>query len=110
MLHQNDIDLWKKTEALAWRLAAEFDLPLKVVEPKRRPIAGNAAGLCYCNEGRISIVLREKNRVCDGGAWWSKPCSWKQISETVAHELAHLLHQNHGAQFKELEAKIIKSI
>jgi len=104
-LHGKDLDLWLRTNALAWRLAKVFDLPLVCVEPKRRP--NGAGGLCYHDEGRISILLRRKARAYDGGAWSKVPRSWVNVKSTVAHELAHLIHPNHGKDFKALEAEIL---
>ena len=103
VLHPDDVALWKIIERLAWAIADQEGLPLRVVEPKRRPLSDGAAGLCYLHERRIAIRVRCKERTEDGGAWGKHPEPWDDIVFTVAHELAHLRHPNHGSDFKRLE-------
>jgi len=107
-LHPDDLALWGRVYNLAWELNAMFGLDLKVVEPKRRP--NGAGGLCYPRERRISILLRHKAYAYDGGKWSKNPEPWKSIARTVAHEMAHLTHENHGKEFKALEAEYIAAI
>ena len=103
-LHPDDAPLWRSVERLAWAIADQEGLPLRAVEPKRRPLADGAMGLCYCHERRIAIRIRCKDRVEDGGKWWKQPDSWDDIVWTVAHELAHLRYPDHGRDFKALES------
>jgi hypothetical protein len=101
-LHPDDLPLWRLIERLAWAIADQEGLPLRAIEPKRRPLADGAVGLCYTWENRIAILVRYKDRAGDGGAWWKAPRPWDDVVLTVAHELAHLRHPNHGSEFKQL--------
>jgi len=109
MLHPDDKEIFGKCVELAHRLAGYLNLTC-TIEPKRRPNADGAFGLCYHEEKRISVVLRFKDSQRNGGRWWDTRLSDKDIFETVAHEVAHLVHPNHGANFKKLEAELIQKI
>lgn len=107
IIHPDDIETFKKAEQLAFRLAKSIGKTC-TIEPKKRPIYGNAFGLCYVDDRKISIVFRWKDRQSDGGQWWNKPLDWKTVRETIAHEIAHLIYGNHGKEFKLLEKKLIE--
>lgn len=104
-IHPDDTGLFQRVERLAIRLASNIGQTC-TVEPKRRPLADGATGLCYREDHRIAIVLRFKDRADDGGRWWTNPLPWGEIRDTVAHEVAHLIHPNHGPEFKSLEAQL----
>ena len=106
VLHPDDAALWARTESLIHFLAASIGETC-VAEPKRRPLADGAMGLCYHNEKRVSVMIRCKSRASDGGQWWRTTLDWKCIAETCAHEVAHLRHPNHGPAFRALEAELI---
>lgn len=106
ILHPDDLTRFHWVRVLAFRAASHFDLPLKVFEPKRRPLGDGAGGVCYVNEGRCAVVFRYKNHATDGGRWFPDPISFAWILETTAHELAHLRHPNHSPLHKALTAVI----
>ena len=105
LLHPDDTALWKQCEAYAWNVAKLCDIPLLVVEPKRRPMLGGAEGLCYRGELRVSVVIRFGRKQNHCMRWHSKPLPAERIQETIRHELAHILANGcHGPEFKaELE-------
>lgn len=109
MLHPDDNELFERAAALGHRLAANIGKTC-VIEPKRRPFG--AGGLCYHSERpqRIAILIRQKEPMYAGGAWSHRPLGWSTIANTVAHEVAHLVHRGHGAEFKKLEAELIDMI
>ena len=109
LIHPDDSELLQRARALANRLASLIGETC-TLEPKARPFPGNAIGLCYCAEKRISIVFRYKNKKSSGGAWWSKSFPWYEVARTVAHEVAHLKCPNHGEDFMKLEKILIESI
>ena len=82
-----DLSLWKAVELAAWRYACLHSVPLKSVEPIRNP-GGTNNGLCYQDEGRVCITIRERRA---NGDWASVPENGLDIVDTLAHELAHLL-------------------
>lgn len=107
LLHPDDKQTFETAKKVANFLARSEGLWVLVFEPKRRPLDGSAFGLCYTKEARISIAFRWMQRAGDGGNWYPKPLSQKTVMTTVAHEVAHLKHPNHGKQFRELEKKLI---
>jgi len=107
MLHHDDTELFRRVEEFAHCMAEQHQLPLAVVEPKRRP--NGAFGLCYHEEGRISILIRERAFAYDGGDWAPQPLPWSTIRDTVCHELAHLVYPDHGPQWANLYARIKES-
>ncbi len=95
--HPDDAAFLKELTEVAFEAAGELGLPLRVVEHKRRPHPGGRTGLCYWQEGRVSLVLRWR----EGSVWWSRPYDPVDVWCTLAHELAHLAEPNHGPKFKE---------
>jgi hypothetical protein len=95
--HPDDAAFLDELTDVAFEVAGRLDLPLHVVEHKRRPHPGGRTGLCYWQEGRVSLVLRWR----EGSKWWSHPWDPVDVWCTLAHELAHLKEPNHGPQFKE---------
>lgn len=105
-LHPDDRANYCKVFRIAFFVAWKFKLPLRWVEPKRRPLSTCASGLCYVEEGRVSLVFRWKRRAEFGGTWWSEPREMEGVIGTLAHELAHLRERGHGPEFKALEQEI----
>jgi hypothetical protein len=91
-LHPDDVDLWDKASQFAINVASRFGFDLRIVEPKRRPTADGAYGLCYVWERRIAVVIRFRDLQRNGGQWWKKPLPWKDIENTIIHEICHLPH------------------
>ena len=110
LIHSADIEFYNQCKEYAFKLSDSIQGGLKDFEPKRRPSPGGAEGLCYTDEKRISIVFRFKNAHYDGGKWFNKPLRRYEVLETVAHEVAHLIHNNHGPAFKRLEKELITVI
>lgn len=81
-----DLPLWHAVELAAWRYACLHHLPLRAAEPIRNP-GGFNNGLCYQEEGRIQLTIRER---LANGTWSSVPDNGIDIVDTLAHELAHL--------------------
>jgi len=109
-LYSDDKGMFDKVVELANRLIKLLDSSYScTIEPKRRPTPGNAIGLCY-QGNRIAILIRYKDSVRNGSTWHSERLSDKTIFETVAHEIAHLKHFNHGSEFKKLEQELISKI
>lgn len=97
--HPEDIKIMEELHQIAIALAKEFNLDLKVVEHKRRPHPGGACGLCYQNEGRISVVIRFR----EGKIWqkgrFKRPC----CVDTLIHECAHLPRWENGKKVEGLK-------
>lgn len=108
-LHPDDSVLFERATVLTLRLAAAIGRTC-VVEPKRRPLPDGADGVCYLDRSCVAIKIRNKDRAEDGGKWWARPLPWDSIAQTVAHEVAHLIHPNHGADFRTLEERLRKMI
>lgn len=105
MLHPDDIDYWAHIALLARLAGKHFDLDLRAVEPKRRPSTGE--GLCYVDQRRISIAVRDKATADFGGEWASKRYPHVRVLDTVAHELAHLVYRDHGSNHQAFSASIL---
>jgi hypothetical protein len=104
-LHPDDLGLFQRVTALAFRLSRVIGKTC-IIEPKRRPLSDAADGLCYYDRACVAIKVRNKDRAGSGGRWWPRPLPWESIALTVAHEVAHLEHPNHGKEFRELEARL----
>lgn len=101
-VHPEDRPLADYIARRAGEVALAHDLPLKIVEHKRRPHPDGTTGLCYVNEGRVSIVIRRRT----GKVWADRHRDPDDIVQTTCHELAHLRYVNHGAAHREYEAAI----
>lgn len=110
LAHQDDHALYVLCEIAACKVADDYKLDLKGFEHKRRPSPDGAIGLCDLRTNVISIVFRFRALQMDGGKWWKKRLSLRMILETIAHELAHLRHDNHGTEFKEFERELIPKV
>ena len=108
IIHGDDVGRLARLQNLATAAAREFNLPDPVVEPKRRPFADGAEGVCYFREARIGIALRFKERASEGASWWATPIDFDRVRETLGHEVAHLRFPNHGAEFKALEKRVVE--
>ena len=107
MIHQDDLKSFRIACDLAHELAKYCGASIAVFEAKRRPLATGTEGISYCNEKRIAIAFRFKQPQSEGGEWFKNPIPLKMVLETVAHEVAHLIHPNHGKDFWTLEKQLI---
>lgn len=101
-LHKDDRELWVFVEKVIWRYAGLFDLPIEEVKPVKRKNTHDRYGQCSKN-GVVRIALRTFSR----GRWSKRPELSYQIVDTIAHELAHLREQKHGALWIRLYADIL---
>lgn len=114
MLHEDDIKYFDKIKTIGLKVAEMFDINVKIIEPKRRP--SGAYGLACCEESRISILIREKAFMYDGGAWSTKRLPDREVKHTLGHELAHLLEYqrygktNHGERFRGIESMLVEAV
>jgi len=99
-LHPDDVLLFHEVASAMRRVAKNYDLPLKSVEPAPAPEAPCWLGTCTAN-GEIHLVLR-----FTVGGEWTEPRREEDVWNTAAHELAHLRHFNHGAAFQEFEEEL----
>jgi hypothetical protein len=83
------ITMFLGVELLAWRYACLWKLPLKSVEhTERRGRRRKIYGWCYKEDGRLGIALQG--------------VSPDELVDTIAHELAHLLHRRHSGKWRKL--------
>jgi predicted metal-dependent hydrolase len=79
-------------------LAERFGLEYKALRPEREGVFGHY-GICY-DDGEIRIRLRH--------AKTGRILKESSLVDTLCHELAHLVHMNHGARFRRLYARILE--
>jgi hypothetical protein len=109
VLHPDDEAMFRRATEFGTRLAALIG-ETTVIEPKRRPLADGAEGVCYCEEKRIGLAFRFKGYADEGGAWARNPIPWSRIRETLAHEVAHLKHPDHSVRHKALTSVLMKAL
>lgn len=106
-LHPEDLLFFNEVVAAMKRVAREYDLPLRNVTPMAMPAEGMADRMGDCShDGNIRIVMR-----CTvNGEWCDAPMSPNEVWDTASHELAHLRHFNHGAEFNEFWTELHEAI
>jgi len=83
--HPADVGILMELQEAGLAAAEFFDLPVKVIEHKRRPHPGGGVGVNYISERRIGIAirLREKN------VWHDErlpPASyWDELAQQLAY-------------------------
>ena len=82
--------LWSRLETDARRIAEQFGLQYRRIEPEREGVRRHY-GITY-SDGTIRIRLRHAST--------GRPLKYSSLINTVCHELAHLRHFNHGERFK----------
>ncbi len=82
--------LLSRLRADAARIADRFDLRFSAIDAEH-PRVKSRYGVCY-ETGLIKIRLNH--------AKTGKPLKYSSLVDTLCHELAHLRHFNHGAEFK----------
>jgi len=101
---KTDRALFEKAKDLAYRIAIDEKLELNGFLPKRSLNKTANWGLCYPDTNIIKIIIRNRTNIKDGGTWATRPLSWKNIKDTVIHEVAHLKYYCHNELFKNYKA------
>jgi predicted metal-dependent hydrolase len=91
-------DLIERLRRDAERLARQFGLRYRAVEPER-PNVRRRYGVCF-SDGTIRIRLHH--------AVTRRPLKYSSLVNTLCHELAHLRHFNHGPRFQALYLRILE--
>ena len=106
-IHPDDVLFFNEVVVAMRTLAKRYHLPLKSVTGGHMPAIGVAdfLGKCHHN-GDIEIVLR----ATVDGEFCEHPISPAQVWETVAHELAHLKHFNHGKEFDLFRIELLEAL
>jgi len=107
-LNPDDLGLFLKAAKLAFEVAEAEKVMLKLVQPKFRLDGCSCLGHCDFNKKEITILIRNRNLKCDGHQWFKTPLKWKDINDTVLHEVAHLMYPDHSKQFRNYETYLIK--
>lgn len=107
-LHEDDVEYFLSLIPIAMQAAKENGLELLEMEPKKRPQTGY--GLCYAEQKLISVAVRDKATQAFGGQWAKGRYRHEFVLETIAHEIAHLQHQNHSKEFKLLESQVLETV
>lgn len=107
LLHPDDVLFFAEVTDVMRRVANHYDLPLTGVQPLPMPRAGMSDRWGDCNgSGLIRLVMR-----CTvDGHFCEEPCSPEEIWKTAAHELAHLRHLNHGAEFQAFRVEMEEAV
>lgn len=106
LLPTQDLPLYRLSEEVCWRWAALSNYPLRRVEPIRN----------HCDKGtygwynRVSKSLNIGIRFSTRGCWKAWPHTAYNILDSIAHELAHFQHFNHGKKHKGLSKEILQDI
>lgn len=101
-LHPDDHELFYAVKSITREYALVFDLKLKSVKPMKLRNAEGVVGTCS-KDGQIRIRLRAST----DGKWDKKRDLPYQIVDTIAHELAHLLHQKHRNEWFKMHGSIL---
>jgi len=101
--HPEDVGLLMEIQEAGLAAAEMFDLPLKVVEHKRRPNPGGALGVCYTKERRIGIAIRLR----EGSIWQDERLPASSFWDALAQQLAYLRYpQHYSPRCKDFTAQL----
>lgn len=105
-MHPDDVLFFHEVRLAMQKIARRYALPLRDIVPATMPPSGMAdfLGKCY-HDGHIELVMR----ATVDGTFVDAPRSPAKIWNTAAHELAHLKHMNHGPQFQEFFAELVRA-
>lgn len=106
-LHPDDVLFFNDVREAMFRVAKRYELPLRSVAPATIPTEGlfDYLGRCF-STGDIELVMR----ATVNGAFCDAPRTPADVWRTAAHELTHLRHMNHGAQFQEFFYELMTAI
>lgn len=100
-----DKPLWRFVKRTMFKYARQFNLPLRKVKPL--PPHKDWYGDCS-NDGRVRVQLRWDRGVARSMAG---PLLAYQIIDTMAHELAHLRHNNtHHPKWFSLHVRLLSAM
>jgi hypothetical protein len=106
-MHPDDVLFFNEVRTAMVKIAKRYELPLVDIVPATMPASGMAdfLGRCHSN-GHIELVMR----ATVDGVFVEAPRTPADVWRTAAHELAHLRHMNHGPQFHELFAELVRAM
>jgi hypothetical protein len=106
-LHPDDVLLFTEMVGIARRVAKSYELKLGNVIATPDPRYSKAAlGTCSYS-GTIALTMRGMH---EDGSWDETPRGREEVLDTIAHELAHLAHMNHGTAFQEFEEEMQEAV
>lgn len=105
-LHPDDVLFFNEVKTAMFKIAKRYVLPLKSVTAASMPQSGmiDFLGRCF-STGDVELVMR----ATVDGVFVDAPRTPADVWRTAAHELAHLKHMNHGAQFHEFFAELVRA-
>lgn len=98
-MHPDDVLFFNEVRDAMYRVAKQYQLPLRSVTAATMPEKGmiDYLGRCF-GTGDIELVMR----ATVDGQFCNAPRTPDDVWRTAAHELAHLKHMNHGLAFETL--------
>lgn len=106
-LHPDDLLFFNEVRIAMRRVAKQYDLPLKSIEPMTMPLKSMADRLGDCSQtGNIRMVMR----ATVDGSWCEAPRTPERVWETAAHELAHLKYFDHGTRHQEFTLELLMAL
>lgn len=105
-LHKNDHELWFVVRAITRRTAVLHGLELRAVKPMRRRDTPKYRGLCDPECGVVWLCLRTRVK----GKWDTRRDIRYEIFQTIAHELAHLKHGDHGLEWFRFYSQLLSAM
>lgn len=115
MQHEADIEYFNKLKELGCEVARKYGINVNYIKPKRRCGMGSF-GLAFLQDRGISIEVRDRDLMRDGGKWHKQRHTDECNLNTLAHELAHLQEYQahgktgHGPRFKAYMAPLLQTV
>lgn len=105
--HPEDVGLLMELQEAGLAAAEFFDLPVRVIEHKRRPYNGGGRGICYISERRIGILIRYRN----GSTWDPKRVPAGMMWGALAQQLAYFRYpRHHTTRCREFKREVAEWI
>lgn len=106
-LHPDDVLFFNEVRTAMVRVAREYGLALRSVEPHTMPEAGMADRLGECSgTGDVTLVMR----ATVDGKFCEAPRTPADVWRTAAHELAHLRFMNHDMGHQEFTLELLQAL